>query len=155
MRPPPPQPARIVTAVFLGAAALLAALLAGGFAWDALHRALARPAVLRGWPEARRLVAARLKPDEPLEFGAVWATRSGRVCGLVNGWDSFGGLTGMTAFAVEDGRAVFAPDAGALAFAPVWRRCMIDRWITILPGSMQTGWCATRRGQTRCVAGPG
>jgi hypothetical protein len=150
-----PAPVQVVTAVFIGGAALLVALLAFGYGYDAVHRHMARPGVLGSWPAARRLVARRLQPDEPLEFGAVWATHAGMICGLVNGWDSFGGLTGMTSFVVEDGRAIFAQDVGPLAFAPDWRRCMTDRWITILDGSMQTGWCATRLGQTHCVTRTG
>ena len=81
----------------------------------------------------------------------MWATRSGMYCGLVNGRHSFGGLAGMTPFAVDGGQAVFALDQTALTFAPYWRDCMTDRWITILDGSMEAGGCATRLGQRRCM----
>ena len=128
-----------------------AALLVGGHVYDRIRREHVRPLVLRQRAAARQAVIDRLKQREPLEFGAVWATHSGLYCGVVNGWGSFGGLTGMTPFVVDGRRAVFALDVGALEFAPYWRACIADQWITVLNGSMQTGWCATRRGQARCV----
>ncbi len=57
----------------------------------------------------------------------------------------------MTPFVVYRNRAIFRLDIGPLAFSPYWRLCMTDQWITILEGSMATGYCATRRGQSRCV----
>ncbi len=105
------------------------------------------------WVDARKLVAARLKQEEPLEFGAVWATHTGRICGLVNGYGSFGGLSGMTLFYVNDGKATFAPDVTGAAFAPGWSECSRDNWVEVLPGSMETGYCATRKGRARCQAG--
>jgi len=131
--------------------ALLALTFAAGFVYDQLRREMARPQIMSQWPHTRRLLADRLKQKEPLEFGAVWATHSGMICGLVNGWGSFGGLAGMTPFAVEGDRAVFALDQTAIDFAPYWRDCMTDKWITVLDGSMQAGGCATKLGQARCV----
>jgi hypothetical protein len=136
----------IVGAVVFGGAAL-----GGGWFYDQIRREQARPVVAQHWKTARRAVADRLKQPEPLEFGAVWATHSGLVCGVVNGWGSFGGLTGTTPFAVDQNRAIFALDVTPLQFAPYWRACITDQWITIIEGSMETGWCATRRGQERCV----
>ena len=82
----------------------------------------------------------------------MWATRSGMYCGLVNGRHSFGGLAGMTPFAVDGEHPVFALDETALAFAPYWRQCMTDQWIIVVEGSMAAGGCATRLGQARCIA---
>ncbi|MEI9964202.1 MAG: hypothetical protein WDM92_05420 [Caulobacteraceae bacterium] len=70
--------------------------LAGWFVKDKLDHGPATARARRDWTAARTVVAARLKQDEPLEFGAVWATHAGVICGLVNGKASFGGLTGMT-----------------------------------------------------------
>jgi len=137
--------------LFAGGIVLLAASLAGGGLYDNLQRERARPEVLARWPAVRRILAQRLNQGDPLEFGAVWATHSGMVCGLVNGRGSFGGLAGMTPFAVDGERPVFALDETALDFAAYWRECTDDQWISILQGSMQAGGCATRLGQARCV----
>ena len=141
-----------VGTLFIGAMVLLVALLAGGAIYDRIHREMVRPAMAGRWDHARQILAVRLhqQPD-PLEFGAVWATHSGMICGLVNGRGSFSGLAGMTPFAVEGDQAVFALDQTALNFAPYWRDCMTDQWITVLEGSMQAGGCATKLGQARCV----
>ncbi len=141
----------LVTVLVLGGLALLVAVVAGGAVYDRIHREQVRPRFAEAWKTGRRAVAARLEQREPLEFGAVWATHSGLICGVVNGWGSFGGLAGMTPFVVDRGRAVFSLDVGALAFAPYWRQCIADQWITLIEGSMQTGGCATRRGQERCI----
>ena len=117
---------------------------------DRFDHAAAEPRAKAAWPAARNLVAGRLKQPEPLEFGAVWATHNGSICGLVNGYGSFGGLTGMTPFYVQDGKATFALEVTAGEFADGWRRCSGDNWIQILPGSTEAGWCATRRGQLKC-----
>jgi hypothetical protein len=142
---------RIVGIVSVAALVLVGAALVGGAAYDNLRRDQVRPGILRSWKTARRVVAGRLRQPEPLEFGAVWATHSGLICGVVNGWGSFGGLTGMTPFVVTGDRAIFLMDVDPTVFAPYWRQCIADRWITVLPGSMETGFCATRRGQSRCV----
>jgi hypothetical protein len=143
--------ARIVGFVSLLALALVGAALVGGTIWDNVHRDQVRPQVLQDWKPARQAVAERLKQPEPLEFGAVWSTHTGLYCGVVNGWRSFGGLTGMTPFVVTGRRAIFLMDVDPMVFSPYWRQCIADRWITVLPGSMETGYCATRRGQSRCV----
>ena len=105
-------------AVFVAATMLMALIFLAGGVYDHIHRELARPFIAGRWDDARRVLTGRLRQQDPLEFGAVWATRSGMICGLVNGRGSFSGLTGMTPFAVEDGRAVFALDQTALSFAP-------------------------------------
>ena len=141
----------IVGVLALWAVAVAGAGLTAGAVYDELSRRQGQAEAAQTWKPARLAVADRLKQHEPLEFGAVWATHSGLICGLVNGWGSFGGLTGMTPFAVERNRAIFPFDVGAMAFAPYWRACIKDQWITVLDGSMQTGYCATKRGQLRCV----
>lgn len=44
-----------------------------------------RPRAEAEWRIARRHLEARLGQGDPLELGAVWFTRSGRICGIVNG----------------------------------------------------------------------
>ena len=139
-------------ALFVGAVTLAAVLFAAAGVYDRIHREMVRPAIAGHWERARQVLAVRLRQQpDPLEFGAVWATHSGMICGLVNGRGSFGGLAGMTPFAVEGDRTVFAFDQSALNFAPYWRDCMTDQWIKVLDGSMQAGGCATTLGQQRCV----
>lgn len=137
--------------LFVGAIVIGGAALGGGQFYDQIRREQARPLVAEHWKTARRAVAGRLKQPEPLEFGAVWATHTDLVCGVVNGWGSFGGLTGMTPFVVDQNRAIFALDVTPVQFAPYWRACITDQWITIQEGSLEAGWCATRRGRERCV----
>jgi hypothetical protein len=148
---PASAPTKIAGLVSIIALILVGAVLVGGVAWDNIRREQVRPQVMAMWKPARRAVADRLKQPEPLEFGAVWATHDRMICGVVNGWGSFGGLTGMTPFVVAGSHAVFLLDVGAQDFAPYWRQCIADKWITILEDSMETGFCATRRGQSRCV----
>ena len=131
--------------------ALLAAGLAAAFGYDRIHRELVRPQIAETWAHAQRVLVQRLRQGEPLEFGAVWATHSGMICGMVNGRHSFSGLAGMTPFAVDGDQTAFALDQTALNFAPYWRDCMTDQWIRVLDGSMQAGGCATKLGQRRCV----
>ncbi len=137
--------------LFVGALVLMGAVLGAGLAYDAIRREIVRPHVAQRWPHVRQVLALRLHQDDPLEFGAVWATHSGMICGMVNGRHSFSGLAGMTPFAVDGERAVFALDRTAESFAPYWRDCMTDPWIKVLDGSMQAGGCATQLGQARCV----
>lgn len=142
--------AEAISLLFAAAALVLIATLGGSIVYDEVRRAIVRPKVMRAWPAARRAVEDRLKQEAPAEFGGVWATRSGMICGLVNGWGSFGGLIGMTPFAVQGRRAVFAADIGPLAFAPYWRRCIGEQWIIIRDGPMQPGFCSTELGQAEC-----
>jgi hypothetical protein len=138
--------------LFIGVLVVIGVVMGGGEVYDRLHRETVRPQMMHSWVHARQVLVARLKQQpEPLEFGAVWATHSGMICGLVNGRHSFSGLAGMTPFAVEGDQAVFALDQTALNFAPYWRDCMTDRWIKIVDGSMEAGGCATRLGQRRCI----
>ena len=144
-------PSARIDILFVGAMALMALTFAGGFAYDRIRKEIARPEAMRAWTHARGVLETRLHQDEPLELGAVWATHSGMICGLVNGRHSFSGLAGMTPFAVDGDRAVFALDQSALDFASYWRDCMTDQWIKVREGSMQAGGCATELGQRRCV----
>lgn len=101
------------------------------------------------WAVVKPRLIARLRQPHALELGRVWARRDGRVCGLVNGWGSFGGLTGMTRFYAQGDEPVFKQDGGA-TFENEWWQCKRDRYVTIREGSEETGFCPTRLGQQRC-----
>ncbi len=118
------SPSARIDVLFVGAMALMAMTFAAGFAYDRIRKEIARPVAMRAWTHAQGVLETRLHQDEPLELGAVWATHSGMICGLVNGRHSFSGLAGMTPFAVDGERAVFALDQTALDFASYWRACI-------------------------------
>jgi hypothetical protein len=151
-------------------------VLAVGLAWGAVIWALAicdviaqlpprpptpsevaagRPRAEAKWRIVRAILVARLDQRAPLEFGAVWSTRTGVICGLVNGWGSFGGLTGMTRFIAGSDTPAFVEDApnaeAAKRFNTQWVICRFDPWIVLRGGSAETGFCASRVGKQRCV----
>ena len=101
------------------------------------------------WASVKPRLIARLAQPHSLELGKVWARRDGRVCGLVNGWGSFGGLTGMTRFYAQGDEPVFQQDNGA-DFENEWWACKRDRYVVIREGSEETGFCSTKLGQKRC-----
>lgn len=101
------------------------------------------------WAGVKPRLIARLAQPHALELGRVWARRDGRVCGLVNGWGSFGGLTGMTRFYAQDDEPVFKQD-GRPDFEQQWWACKRDRYVVIREGSEETGFCPTRLGRRRC-----
>ncbi len=101
------------------------------------------------WASVKPRLIARLAQPHALELGQVWARRDGRVCGLVNGWGSFGGLTGMTRFYAQGDEPVFKQDDRP-DFEEEWWACRRDRYVVIRQGSEETGFCPTRLGQKRC-----
>jgi hypothetical protein len=101
------------------------------------------------WASVKPRLIDRLHQPHALELGKVWARRDGRVCGLVNGWGSFGGLTGMTRFYAQGDEPVFKQD-GRADFEEEWWACRRDRYVTIRDGSEETGFCPTKMGQQRC-----
>ncbi len=113
-----------------------------------------RPQAQAKWRIVRAMLVGRLDQRNPLEFGAVWSTRTGVICGLVNGWGSFGGLTGMTRFIAVNDTPTFVDDAlndqAAQRFDSRWVICRRDPWIVLHQGSPDAGFCATRVGQQRC-----
>ena len=101
------------------------------------------------WASVKPRLIARLAQPHSLELGRVWARRDGRVCGLVNGWGSFGGLTGMTRFYAQGDEPVFKQD-GRPSFEEEWWACERDRYVIIREGSEETGFCPTKMGRERC-----
>jgi hypothetical protein len=122
----------------------------GMYGLDRMHRDAAKASALAAWRRAQPAIVARLAQPKPPEYGAVWSTHKGRICGLVNGWGSFGGLAGMTDFYVWHGKPTFKTDVSPEAFARAWGECAEDTWIELVRGSMQPGWCATRQGAKTC-----
>jgi hypothetical protein len=95
-------------------------------------------------------MAARLRQPGPLELGAVWATHDGRICGLVNGQNSFGGKAGMIPFFTDGGAVRYTLDTDPELFAQGWTDCVGDMWAEIVKGSTTQGFCATREGALHC-----
>ena len=99
-----------------------------------------KPRARAEWGHVRANLKARLKQTNPLDLGAVWATRTGQICGLVNGRGSFGGLTGMVRFYSVDRIPVFHRDVDHLEFQHAWFECARDRWVRLREGSGGAGW---------------
>lgn len=102
------------------------------------------------WAVVRANLEARLKQTQPLDLGAVWATRTGQVCGLVNGRGSFGGMSGMKRFYSANRAPVFHQDVDHAAFQYAWFACNRDRWVWLNAGSDEPGFCGTELGKRRC-----
>jgi hypothetical protein len=136
-----------------GAATVLAAVIGGYLYWKARadHAAAMAQARMR-WPIVRQAMVTRLAQPFPIELGAVWAMHGGRICGLVDGKGSFGGLTGMTPFFTEGGTVVFSFDQDPAFFGRTWLDCSGDKWVPLVAGTTTEGFCGTRRGAVRCRA---
>jgi hypothetical protein len=111
--------------------------------------AAAAPAARAKW----RLVYAQLvrrlpNQPRPLELGAVWSTRDGRICGLVNRWDT--GVDNMTPFYTVDLHPVFKRE-DERRYMRVWLKCRFDPWVPLHQGTYDTGLCATRLGRRLCA----
>jgi hypothetical protein len=140
--------------LILGAIVLVLALGGGGFAyWKAgADKAAAAAKAQQQWAGVRQFVIARLNQPAPIELGAVWAMHGERICGLVNGKGSFGGLTGMTPFFTEGGRVVFSFDQDPSIFGRTWLDCSGDMWVPLVAGTTTEGFCGTKAGAVRCHA---
>jgi hypothetical protein len=140
------------TPLIVGAAVVLLVLVGGGFLyWKAgVDRAAATVRDRQQWAGIRQTLVTRLHQTAPIELGAVWAMHTGRICGLVNGKSSFGGLTGMTPFFTDGSRVVFGFDVGAGKFDQPWLDCSGDSWIPLVAGTTTEGYCGTRAGAAHC-----
>ncbi|PHY17228.1 hypothetical protein [Caulobacter sp. BP25] len=117
-----------------------------------IQRARYAPVAKAEWRQVRANLEARLDQREPLELGAVWATRAGQICGLVNGRGSFGGLTAMTRFYTVDQQPVFHQDIEHIAFQKAWFECRRDPYVMLHEGTTEPGFCGTELGKRRCYA---
>ncbi|MET3665521.1 hypothetical protein [Caulobacter sp. 1776] len=109
-----------------------------------------QPLARAEWRIVRANLEARLRQTNPLELGAVWSTRTGQICGLVNGRGSFGGLTAMTRFYTVDQRPVFHQDAEHVLFQRNWFECRRDQYVMLHAGTEEPGFCGTALGKRRC-----
>jgi len=141
-----------VTPFIVGAVVVSLVLAGGGFLyWKAgVDRAAATVRARQQWTQIRQTLVERLHQTAPIELGAVWAMHSGRICGLVNGKSSFGGLTGMTPFFTNGPQVVFGFDVGAGKFDQPWLDCSGDSWIPLVAGTTTEGYCGTRAGAAHC-----
>jgi len=140
------------TPLIIGAAVVVLALAGGGFLhWKAgVDRAAATVRARQQWVGIRQTIVARLHQTTPIELGAVWAMHTGRICGLVNGKGSFGGLTGMTPFFTDGSKVVFSFDLGSAKFDQPWLDCSGDSWIPLVAGTTTEGYCGTKAGGAHC-----
>jgi hypothetical protein len=149
----PTWASRVRTPWVVGGLVLLA-IVTGGFAhWKAgVDRAAAEVRAKQQWAVVRPNLVERLHQPDPIELGAVWSMHSGRICGLVNGRGSFGGLMGMTPFFTDGQRVVFRFDTDQTRFGAPWLDCNGDRWIGLVRGSTEEGFCGTKDGASRCFS---
>jgi hypothetical protein len=107
--------------------------------------AAARPWALACWHALYPKLAARLPAGSaPLEFGKVWATRTGRLCGLVNRREER--VDDMVPFYTLNGRPMLQDD-DVFTYFQIWPRCAFDEWVVLHPGTTYTGFCASARGR--------
>lgn len=109
-----------------------------------------RPLAQAEWRIVRANLEARLKQRNPLELGAVWSTRTGQICGLVNGRGSFGGLTAMARFYTVAQQPVFHQDTEHVAFQKAWFECRRDQYVMLHDGTMEPGFCGSEAGRRHC-----
>ncbi|UAL09640.1 hypothetical protein [Caulobacter segnis] len=109
-----------------------------------------RPLAQAEWRIVRANLETRLNQTNPLELGAVWSTRTGQICGLVNGRGSFGGLTAMARFYTVDQRPVFHQDVDHIPFQKAWFQCQRDQYVMLHDGTQEPGFCGTELGRRRC-----
>ena len=115
-----------------------------------LQLARYRPRAQTEWRIVRANLDSRLDQTLPLELGAVWSTRTGRICGLVNGRGSFGGLSSMVRFYTVDQRPVFHQDVEHVAFQKAWFECRRDQYVALHAGTLEPGFCGSEAGRRHC-----
>jgi len=111
--------------------------------------AASRPLAMRRWQVVKRRLQARFS-DKPLELGEVWATRTGRICGVAN--ERKTNTDDMERFYTTSDLKPHMQDDDAYAFMGVWKVCLDDRWVELHAGSEQTGLCASARGRSTLLA---
>jgi hypothetical protein len=136
---------------------LILSIIVGGLGYGAYHFITDRAAKVvtaqhakAKLPVIRAAIEKRLAQPHPIELGAVWAMHSGRICGLVNGEGSFGGLTGMTPFYADGAKVTFALDSDPDLFAGQWVDCNQDIWATVVGGSIEEGICGVKAHASQC-----
>ena len=108
--------------------------------------AASTPAARAHWARTYARLQRRLDAWQPRppELGAVWSTRTGQICGLVDQWHT--GLDYMTRFYTLGDRILFKDDDLRL-YMREWSRCVVDPWVVLHPGSLDEGLCQSRTGR--------
>jgi hypothetical protein len=101
----------------------------------------ATPGADAKWRTVQGRLAQRLTYGPP-EFGAVWASRSGRICGVVTRLDA--GVYYREPFYTDQLTPFFASD-DAHRFVRSWPDCVGDHWVDLKVASDQIGLCAVPR----------
>ncbi len=135
------------------------ALAAGAIVVDQIHqlpprrptpaeRAAATPSAQAKWRIVHRRLTRRLTYGPP-EFGAVWASRSGRICGVVTRLNA--GVYFREPFYTEQLTPFFAGD-DQRRFFHSWLDCVGDHWVDLRIDSDALGFCAVPRNKTSVIA---
>lgn len=108
--------------------------------------AAAAPTARAEWARVYPQLLSRLPPEQsrPPELGAVWATRSDQICGLVEIVGT--GVPYMEPFYTVDGRPHFKSE-DPWAYVNNWLGCAFDEWVPLQFGTYESGFCATRAGR--------
>lgn len=114
------------------------------------ERLAATPSANARWRIIHGRMARRLAYGPP-EFGAVWASRSGRICGVVTRLEA--GVYFREPFYTEQLTPFFATD-NEYRFVRSWLDCVGDHWVDLQTGSDEIGLCAVPR-NLASVTGPG
>lgn len=135
-----------------GLALTLLALTAAAIVADQIHqlppraptqveRSSATPGANTKWQTVYGRLAQRLTYGPP-ELGAVWASRSGRICGVVTRLDA--GVYFREPFYTEQLTPLFASD-DEYRFVHSWLDCVGDHWVDLQVASDEIGLCAVPR----------
>lgn len=112
------------------------------------ERKSATPGAMAKWRIVHDRLSHRLGYG-PADFGAVWASRSGRICGVVTRREA--GIYFRERFYTEDLTPFFGSD-DERRFSRSWFDCVGDHWVDLLIGPDQTGFCAVPRNRTTALA---
>ena len=110
------------------------------------ERVASTPSARAHWRRTYDALQQRLMAWQPRppELGAVWSTRTGQICGLVDEWHT--GVDHMTRFYTVEDR-VFFKDDDLLLYMRQWSRCIDDPWVVLHSGGVDEGLCASRTGR--------
>jgi hypothetical protein len=84
-----------------------------------------------------------------LEFGKVWTTHTGRICGLVDHREA--AVDNMTPFYTVGLVPILREDDPPRYFHE-WLYCIGDYVVELHAGSQDTGFCASRHGRSTVIA---
>ena len=144
------KPFPVIPVVLALVVAVVVGLTAHHYIADRAAKVIAEKDGRARFPVIRAAIVKRLNQPHPIELGAVWAMHSGRICGLVNGEGSFGGLTGMTPFYADGTHVTFALDSDPDVFAGAWVECGQDMWVVVVGGSTEEGICGVKAHAAQC-----